>query len=98
MKKLFYLDVVDLYIFAMLGRGHARQDIATALKLCHPAVSNRIRKIRDTYPDYFNRVGNIEQLTPDGFTFSKVCFNSLQLLTDIQEPVKVCYTKKDPLF
>ena len=88
MKDLLYLSIPDLYILAMLGRGHYRHAIAAKLRLCHPAISNRIRRMKLSYPNYFERIKNAECLTPEGVIFSKVCYHCLSLLSDgnVTEP------------
>lgn len=88
MKDLLYLGITDLYILAMLGRGHYRQDIAAKLRLSHPAISNRIRRMKLSYPQYFERIKNVERLTAEGMIYAKLCYHCLNLLTDgnVTEP------------
>lgn len=94
MKRLLQLDAVDLYILAMLGKLYIRKEIATHLNLCPPAITNRIKKVKAIYPEFFKDVFGVQVLSPDGRAFAERALCALDLLCVVTHPAKIIASQK----
>jgi DNA-binding transcriptional LysR family regulator len=82
LQKLRMLDIDDLYILSYMFDGQSSTEAGASLGLTQPAVSHRIRKMRDL----FGQITMYDQkrltLTPDGVRLGAAAKAACELLND----------------
>jgi hypothetical protein len=81
MNKVLTLDLVDVYIMAMLGQGFFLVEISTAIGFVPAAATQRLNRIKRVFPDFCVKTKGRHAITPRGQHLSDASLNFLEQLS-----------------
>jgi hypothetical protein len=99
MKTVLTLRYSQMYLLAMIYKGHASTNVARHLGAWDAWSTTNILTIEKTLPfPVFDRTSHQKRLTPEGLEYAKKCLQCLEILVPNYTEPKGRSKKSSPLF
>lgn len=84
MEKLRFLDIEDLYLLILLSTGIPVSEVAKAMHVTQPAVSQRLKKMNDHLPFKIQiKVGRFVKMTEKGKLLAEAAKSCVDILENV---------------